>query len=721
MKVSYLCRVKVKQIFYNLITMRTAILLLLGVHIAIMSSCQQNSMEQHTNNLINETSPYLLQHAHNPVDWYPWSDEALELARKENKLIIVSIGYAACHWCHVMEHESFEDSTVANLMNKYFISIKVDREERPDVDQVYMDAAQVMTGRGGWPLNVIALPDGRPIYAGTYFQKNQWLKVLQGVQDFYEKTPNKALEQATQVAAGVNSMNIVPKSSTTNFNKDDLRKAAKDWTSAIDNKDGGRRGNMKFPMPKSYLALLNYAVLNNDDKAKAAVLLTIDKMAEGGIYDQIGGGFSRYSTDPYWHVPHFEKMLYDNAQLITLYAEAYKLTKNPYYRQIIDETIEFCIRELGSDENGFYSSLDADSEGEEGKFYVWSAEEIDHILGSSDNQDLEVFKAFYGVTTRGNWEDGKNILKISASIGDLTKKFKMPETKIQESINLSRSTLLEERGNRVRPGLDDKILTSWNGLMISGLVHAYEATGKEEYRERAISSGKFIWENLWSGDQLFRNRKNGKSTINGFLDDYAFTIMAFNDLYRITFNELWLERVEELVEVTMHSFYDEKSGLFQFKSSADDPLYVKKAVIEDNVIPAGNSAMAINLFNLGHLLYNEAYLEMSGNMLATASENMLEHSAFYYNWFDLYQMNLVEPFEVAIMGMDYDTERKALVKEFLPSTLILGGTEEGKLELLKGKLVADKTMIYVCVNKTCQLPVEEASEALKQMAGLNEN
>jgi uncharacterized protein len=669
-------------------------------------------MEEHTNHLISETSPYLLQHAHNPVDWYPWSDEALALAKQENKLIIVSIGYAACHWCHVMEHESFEDTTVANLMNKYYISIKVDREERPDIDQVYMDAAQIMTGRGGWPLNVIALPDGRPIYAGTYFQKEQWLKVLQGVQDFYAKTPEKALEQATQVAEGVNKMNIVAKVSTSNFSVDKLQKAARDWVRALDNKEGGRSGNMKFPMPKSYLALLNYAVLNNDEKAKAAVLLTLDKMAEGGIYDQIGGGFSRYSTDPVWHVPHFEKMLYDNAQLITLYAEAYKLTKDPFYKQIVDETIEFCFRELGSGENGYYSSLDADSEGEEGKFYVWAAEEVDQLLGI----DSEAFKAYYGVTKKGNWEEGKNILKISSTYTDLASKYSLTEDIIKKSITRSRVKLLAKRESRIRPGLDDKILTSWNGLMVSGLAHAYEATSNEVYRERAIASGDFIWDNMWSGKKLFRNRKNGKSTINGFLDDYAYTIMAFTDLYHITFNEEWLARAEKLVKVTMNSFHDENSGLFRFKSSTDDALYIKKIVIDDNVIPSGNSAMAINLFNLGHLLYNEQYLAVSGSMLATASERMLEHSAFYYNWFDLYQMNIVEPFEVAIMGKDYDDKRKLLSKEFLPSTLLLGGGKEGNLELLKGKLVADKTMIYVCINKTCQLPVTEVEPALDQMA-----
>jgi uncharacterized protein len=671
-------------------------------------------MDQYTNHLINETSPYLLQHAHNPVNWYPWSEKALKLAKEENKLIIISIGYAACHWCHVMEHESFEDTTVANLMNKYYISIKVDREERPDVDQVYMDAANIMTGRGGWPLNVIALPDGRPIYAGTYFQKEQWLKVLQGVQDFYEKTPEKALEQAEQVAAGVSKMNIITKVTPGQFTRERLKQAAKDWVNAIDNKDGGRQGTMKFPMPKSYLALLNYAVLNHDDKAKAAVQLTLDKMAAGGIYDQLGGGFSRYSVDPYWHVPHFEKMLYDNAQLITLYSEAFKLTKDPKYKRVVEETINFCRRELGSPEEGYFSSLDADSDGEEGKFYAWTAEEIDHALGSNSSLS-EIFKACYGITNRGNWEGGKNVLKVSKSIADLAKKFDLSADEINKQLAEAKAKLFKEREKRIRPALDDKILTSWNGLMVTGLAHAYEAFGDEAYREMALATGNFIWENMWEDDKLYRNRKNGKSTINGFLDDYAFTIMAFYDLYSISFNEQWLDRIDKLIAVVMTSYYDENSGLFKFKSVNDDPLYVAKAVIEDNVIPAGNSAMAINLFNLGHLLYNDEYLQLSQSMLATTSETMLQHSAFYYNWFDLYQMNLVAPFEVAIMGDDYDSKRKMLSKEFLPATLLLGGKEEGRLELLQGKLAPGKTMIYVCVNKTCQLPVTEVEKALAQM------
>jgi len=460
--------------------------------------------------------------------------------------------------------------------------------------------------------------------------------------------------------------------------------------------------------------LLNYAVLNQDEKAKDAVVLTLDKMAEGGIYDQIGGGFARYSTDPVWHVPHFEKMLYDNAQLITLYSEAYKLTKEPHYKQVVEETIEFCIRELGSPENAFYSSLDADSEGEEGKFYVWTSNEIDEILGSNS----EIFKVYYGVTKNGNWEAGNNVLNISISIDDLSKKFNKPKREIWQQINDSRAQLFEVRGHRIRPGLDDKILTSWNGLMISGLAHAYASLGLEGYRKKAIAGGKFIWQKMWVDNQLYRNRKNGKSTINGFLDDYAYTIMAFIDLYEITFNEEWLQRAEKLTKIAFDSFYDNKSGLFQFKSSQDDPLYVKKAVIEDNVIPSGNSAMAINLFRLGHLTYAEEFLDISKKMLATVSDNMLQHAAFYYNWFDLYQMNVIDPFEVAIVGKNYDTIRKEMVKEFLPSTLVLGGKEEGTLALLKGKLISGKTMVYVCVNKTCQLPVEDTKKALQQMIGI---
>ena len=674
-------------------------------------------MQEHryTNHLIHESSPYLLQHAHNPVNWYPWGEEALELAKKEKKLIIVSIGYAACHWCHVMEKESFEDTTVANLMNKYYISIKVDREERPDVDQVYMDAAQVLTGRGGWPLNVIALPDGRPIFAGTYFTKQQWIKVLKGVQEFYEKNPEKALEQAMQVAAGVKRLNTITKvSEESQFDKKTLETAAHDWVKALDERLGGRRGNIKFPMPKSYRVLLEYAALNNDQKAQQAVLTTLDNMAAGGIYDHIGGGFARYSTDAYWHVPHFEKMLYDNAQLLALYSDAYRLTRQERYRQVVEETIAFCNRELRSPEKAYYSSLDADSEGEEGKYYVWSATEVDSLLGDKS----AIFKAYYDIKANGNWEAGKNVLRVVASVDELANKFGLTREQVQQTIDEGKKLLFAAREQRVRPGLDDKILTSWNGLMLSGLAAAYQATGREAHRQSALALGDFIWQKMWDRKHLYRNYKNGRATISGFLDDYAFVIEGYIDLYQITFDETWLHRAAELMEVLNTRFWDEKNGLYRFKSRDDDPLYVDKAVIEDNVIPAGNSAMAINLFKLGHLLDNHAWLARSDSMLAIARGYMAQHAAFYYNWLQLYQYRVVAPFEVAIVGPEYDILRQQLAARYLPATMLLGGAEEGTLALLQGKYKPGKTYIYVCVNKTCQLPVQEVEAAWRQMIEL---
>lgn len=668
-------------------------------------------MPKYTNELINETSPYLLQHAHNPVQWKGWNEKTLEEAAESKKLIIVSVGYSACHWCHVMERESFEDENVANLMNKYYVSIKVDREERPDVDQVYMDAAQILTGRGGWPLNVIALPDGRPIYAGTYFTKQQWLKVLQGVQDFYIKTPEKALEQAMQIATGVNKMNYNPEVKESKFKETLLKKAASDWLNAMDNKEGGRAGQMKFPMPGSYLALLRYSVAHKDERALDLTRLTLDKMASGGLYDQLGGGFSRYSVDPLWHVPHFEKMLYDNAQLITLYSEAYKYFKDPYYLQILEETIAFCERELRSEEGGYISAIDADSEGEEGKFYVWTEKEIDEIL---DAQSALIFKAFYDVKKEGNWEHGKNVLKMSQSPNKLAEDFKLTVDEVGASIKASRDALFLEREERIRPQDDDKLLTSWNALMISGLSHAYEATGSEKYRTLALETANFIISRLMQDGQLQRTYKNGLATINGFLDDYTFTISAFRDLYAITFDINWLNEAERLLKTVLEKFFDETAGFFNFKSSEDTALFVKKQVLEDNVIPAGNSEMANNLFYLGSLLDKADYSELAAKMVLALAPRIEEHAAFYYNWFDLYLTNSTRFSEIAITGQEYESKRHDLSSEFLPNAIILGGDVEN-LPLLKGKLQKDNTLIYVCKDKACLMPVRDVPGALEQL------
>jgi uncharacterized protein len=682
------------------------------IHLSLSSSCQPKKEDMHyyTNKLIEESSPYLLQHAHNPVDWFPWGDEALDKAKKEQKLIIVSVGYAACHWCHVMEHESFEDTVVANLMNKYFVSIKVDREERPDIDQVYMDAAQIMTGQGGWPLNVICLPDGRPIYAGTYFPKENWMKVLSGVQDFYEKSLGNAIDQADKVQSGVAQMSIVNVGKPNEYEQKKLDKAATDWINSIDDKKGGRRGKIKFPMPISLIALLNYSTDTQHEKGIDAILKTLNQMAYGGIYDQIGGGFARYSTDAEWHIPHFEKMLYDNGQLLSAYSKAYKLTRNPLYERIIKETIAFCKRELYDGKAAYYSSLDADSEGEEGKYYAWSKKEVVEVIGN----DQQAYLEFFDVTEQGNWE-GKNVFRTLKPIFNFCEEEGLDIDIFSEQIEKNNALLLEVRENRIHPSLDDKMLTSWNALMVSGYCDAYEALGEESYRKDALKTGNFIWETMWDGSQLRRNYKNGKATINGFNEDYAAAVQAFIKLYQITFNEEWLERANVLVEVSFKNFFNHDNGLFNFKSLEDANLYVQKSTIDDNVIPSGNSMMALNLYYLGHYLYNEGYLKQSQNMLASALPYMEKQASFYYNWFELYRRMLKEPFEVAIVGKDVEKIRKELSKNYLPNALLLGGTKEGSLELLKLKLVESKTMIYVCQNKTCKLPVNNVKDALKQM------
>jgi len=688
------------------------ILLTATIHLSLTSSCQnkKENMHDYTNKLIEESSPYLLQHAHNPVNWYPWGNEALELAKKEQKLIIVSVGYAACHWCHVMEHESFEDTVVANLMNKYFVSIKVDREERPDIDQVYMDAAQIMTGQGGWPLNVICLPDGRPIYAGTYFSKNNWIQVLESVQNFYKKNPEKAIEQADKVQNGVAQMSIINVGETKEFSQKHLDNAANDWINSIDAKKGGRRGKMKFPMPISLNALLNYATVYENKKGEEAVFTTLNYMAYGGIYDQVGGGFARYSTDPNWHVPHFEKMLYDNGQLLSAYSNAYKLTKNPLYEQVIKQTIEFCKRELFDGKAAFYSSLDADSEGEEGKYYVWSKAEIKEVIG----KDQETYLKFYDVSDQGNWEE-KNVLRTLVPIEEFCIENKLDLAEFKKQIKHNNQLLLKVREKRIHPGLDDKILTSWNALMVAGLADAYEALGEEEYKDDALKTGDFLWNTMWNGTQLRRNYKNKKVSINGFSEDYATTIQAFIKLYQITFNEEWLTRADKLMEAGFKNFFNHDNGLFNFKSAEDSKLYVKKSNIDDNVIPSANSMMALNLYYLGHYMYNEGYLKQAQNMLTSALPYMQQQASFYYNWFELYRRMLKEPYEVAIVGNDAERIRKELALNYLPNTLLLGGKTEGNLELLKMKLQKGKTMIYVCQNKTCKLPVEDVPNALKQM------
>lgn len=682
----------------------------------LLCGCGKNMGQDHTdaNALINETSPYLLQHAYNPVDWQPWGQTALDQAQKEDKLMIISIGYAACHWCHVMEHESFEDSLIASKMNGSFVSIKVDREERPDIDQVYMDAAQLMTGRGGWPLNVIALPNGKPVFAGTYFPKENWGKVLDYFSELKISDPQKLIDQAEKVTEGIKNNEIPTFNNSGNqFSLETVKRLNSKLLGTIDLKNGGRQDAPKFPMPVIYEYLLTQDFFSSNDSVRLALKVTLDHMADGGIYDQLGGGFSRYSTDDTWTVPHFEKMLYDNAQLISLYAHAYQYYGDEKYAQVVKETITFCKRELMDKTGVFYSSLDADSEGEEGKFYVWSETEIDEAIGNEKN--AKVFKTYYGVSKKGNFEH-KNILERKMSIAVLANKFDLTEAEIKNSVQESQSKLMSIRSTRIRPGLDDKALTSWNGLIIIGLLDAYAAFGDDQYLKDALKTGEFLLKNQIDADhKVLRNYKNGRSTINGFLDDYAYSALAFVKLYEATFDEKWLLIADNLKSYVLTHFSDDESKMFYYTSDQDEALIARKMELSDNVIPGSNSVMAEVLYLLGQYLYSNDDYNRASQMVANSQLQFEEYPYFYSNWAKLYSLMGNTHYEVAIVGKEYDAKRKEMAKHYIPNKILLGGKDEGSLGLLKGKLSKGNTFIYVCQNKSCQLPVQEVGRALKQL------
>jgi uncharacterized protein YyaL (SSP411 family) len=672
-----------------------------------------NTGNKKANRLINESSPYLLQHAYNPVDWFPWGDEALKKAEREDKLLIISIGYAACHWCHVMEHESFEDSLVASVMNEHFVSIKVDREERPDVDDVYMTAAQLLSGRGGWPLNAIALPNGKPVFAGTYYPKEQWLDILNQIIKVKNENPARLEDSANKITEGISSTAVIEVNTNDLVLKfEDLKSKMPTALSQYDKEYGGRSGAPKFPMPNSYEFLMKYYWMSSDEKAIEVIRTGLDNMARGGIFDQLGGGFARYSVDPYWLVPHFEKMLYDNGQLVSVYAQAYKLTGEELYKNIVDETLAFIEREMSAAEGGFYSSLDADSEGEEGKFYVWQKEEIENVIQNAE--DSKIFCDYYNVTDTGNWEH-KNILNVKLDKQSFAEQNNISIQRLDEVLSKSRAKLMSTRDKRVRPGLDDKILTSWNALMISGYVDAYTATGNEAYLERALKAAEFIISKQMQADgRLNRNYKEGKSSINAFLDDYALLIQSFIKIYQVTFDIRWIQQADKLMSYCITHFFNEEQKMFNYTSDIDPPLIAKKAEYEDNVIPSSNSAIARALFELGTLKYNNDYIAMSEQMLSNMIPRISssDYISFYSNWYQLMLDLVISPFEVAVIGEEAIAKNKELQKEYTGNSIFLGSTGEENLELLKEKLQEKRTMIYVCQNKTCKLPVSEVTKAL---------
>ena len=683
--------------------------------IIIINSCNEKDSSM-SNNLINETSPYLLQHAYNPVNWNPWNKKYLEQAKKENKLVIISIGYSSCHWCHVMERESFEDSLAASLMNEKFISIKVDREERPDVDQVYMNAVQLMTGSGGWPLNVVALPDGRPIWGGTYFSKDQWINALTQISNIYTKEPERFINYANTLEKGIKSLDVI----NTDENKaeigfEELEKYIENIASKIDKNHGGFSGAPKFMMPNNIHLLLRTGHQNNDKAILDLVNLTLEKMAYGGVYDQIGGGFSRYSTDEKWHIPHFEKMLYDNAQLISLYSDAYLITKNESYKNVVYETINFVLQELTDSNGGFYSSIDADSksldgEEKEGAYYIWTESELRSLL----KDEFKLFADYYNINKYGYWEDENYVLIKNRSDVEFSKEFNVSKEDIIKKKNVWKNILIRSRGKRARPNIDDKILASWSGLMINGLVDAYSVFEEEKFLNAANSCAEFILENMIKSDGgLYHSHKDGTSKINGYLEDYSAVIQAFLNLYENTLNEKWLNTADGLMKYTYDNFYNTETNMFFFTSKLDDKLISRTVEFRDNVIPSSNSIMANNLFKLSHYYDSSKYLDTSLSMVKNISDQIEVYPNGFSNWMNL-MLNLNKNFyEIAIVGDNAIKKINELNKNYLPNKIVVGSFGDNSLPLLKNRYIEGETMIYVCVKKACKMPVKTIKEALK--------
>ena len=675
-------------------------------------------MKKFTNKLIDETSPYLLQHAHNPVNWYPWSEDALQRAKDENKPILVSIGYSACHWCHVMERESFEDETTAGIMNENFINIKIDREERPDLDHIYMDAVQAMTGSGGWPLNVFLTPDAKPFYGGTYFppqrayNRPSWQETLVSVsQAFKEKRHeiDAQSENLTEHLLKANGFGFQKEDNA--FTKENCKQAFQNIMKNADKEWGGFGKAPKFPQTFSIQFLLRFYHISQNEEALAQALVSLDKMIEGGIYDQIGGGFARYSTDTEWLAPHFEKMLYDNALLVSVLSEAFQLTKKERYKEVIEETMEFIQRELLLDkQSGFYAALDADSEGVEGKFYVWSLDEVKKILG----EEAETYGAYYDVTETGNWEH-TNILRVKKTVDEFASERNITVDKLKEILIKGNKKLLQERSKRIRPLLDDKIILGWNALMNTACSKAYCATGREEYRQLAINNMNFLLSNLKGKDAnaYHHTFKEGKAKFPAFLDDYAFLIEALIYLQEITADKQWVEKAKSITDYVIQNFIEEDTGFFFYTPAGQQDIIVRKKEVYDSAVPSGNSVMAYNLWKLSLLFDKKELGEQSLKMASSLSNAISKYPVSFGNWASLLLEITEGTQEIAIVGAETSVVLKEVLAEYIPHRVVMATEkEDSNYPLLIDKQVLAKTSIFLCRNYTCLKPVFSVNELM---------
>lgn len=663
------------------------------------------------NHLIQEKSPYLLQHAYNPVEWFPWGKEALEKAKSEKKPILVSIGYSSCHWCHVMEHESFNKTEVSDVMNDLFINIKVDREERPDIDQIYMDAIQAMGTQGGWPLNVFLTSEGKPFYGGTYFPKDKWINLLKQVSLAYNQQFDKVNASATDLTKHLNQSDLAK----FGLKQSDLKPEALDYMygklrSKLDKQWGGTAGAPKFPMPCLWNFIGNFYAYSKSEEALNALTFTLDQMASGGIYDQIKGGFSRYSVDERWFAPHFEKMAYDNGQLLSLYAKAYKITKKERYIEVIEQTINWLQEEMTSTEGGFYSALDADSEGEEGKFYIWTYSELKTL----NLPEFELFEEYFFTSEEGNWEKDYNILTSPIDLDYWIEK--LGKEKLQHLKSNWLAILNKARDKRIRPGLDNKIILGWNALLISGLTDAYTALGKQDHLNLALKAAHFIEDKLSVLKSYYHNYLEGPSVHKAYLDDLALLIESYLKLYQATLDNQWLLKAKSIMDECINNFYDQEEGFFYFTETEAEALIARKKELFDNVIPASNSVLANNLYILGHYFPQTEYAELAKNMLSTLASLAEKEPGFMSNWGSLYYLMTSTTTEVVVSGEKALENALRLQSNFIPNSLF-AHEKDGKIVAWAENKKAPNgaSEIFICYNYSCKQPVTSVEEALKQL------
>jgi len=679
--------------------------------------------KKYSNRLIHQTSPYLLQHAHNPVDWHPWGEEALGRAKKEDKPILLSIGYSSCHWCHVMEKESFENEAIAQLMNERFINIKVDREERPDLDEIYMNAVQVMTGSGGWPMTVFLTPDLVPFHAGTYFPPEDRMgmpgfpKVLVTISNYYSTHRGEVKKMEEQMRNALLQMVEIPPSQR-ELDPNILHKAFDAIERQFDSVNGGFGKAPKFPNSMALSFLLRHWKATGEKEALRMAEVSLEKMANGGIYDHLGGGFHRYSVDERWLIPHFEKMLYDNGLLSWTYFEAYQATGKEHYLRVGEEILQYVLREMKSPEGGFYSTQDADSEGEEGKFFVWTRDEIKELLGKEKGTP---FCAYYGVTPQGNFEGGTSVLNIASPLKKVAELYSMAVPELKKMLEECRKVLFAEREKRVKPGRDEKILTSWNGLMISGFVHGFKLTQKKEYLIAAEDAVHFILAGMLKQGKLMRVFNKGRWHVNGYAEDYAFFIQSLIDLYEATFEMRYLKEANDLNEKMMDQFWDGKNGGFFFTGKENESLIARSKSPYDNAIPSANSIALFNLIRLGHFTGDDSLKQKAEQILQLFHHFFTEHPSGFAQMISGFSFFL-NPEEIGIVGSKEDKRTRSMLKEiylaYLPNKILSFKDPQEPMEgdwfpFLRDKEISDAPAIFICKGFTCLPPVQDVKDLKK--------